>query len=192
MTNEEWLSKSLVSMINSESLPITQKVRFPQRYETTHIFTIGRPGCGKSQLFYRIIQKVMERKDKAIIYDFKGDQVAKFYNPETHILFNPFDKRCARWNIFNEIESPLDIRSIANSLIPITGNDPYWSNAARDVFAGILTACYQAGRKTNYEIYRCCSMSAQELCEFLIRYKGTQTATRHLAQDMACYLPHTL
>lgn len=185
MTDEEKLSKAIVSMVNSDSLPITQKVKLPQQYETTHFFTIGRPGCGKSQLFYRIIQKVMSRGDKAIIYDFKGDQVAKFYDPEKHILFNPFDKRCAQWNIFNEIESPLDIRSIANSLIPITGNDPYWSNAARDVFAGILTACYQAGRKTNDEVYRCCSMPAQDLSSFLARYPGTETATRHLAQDKA-------
>jgi type IV secretory pathway TraG/TraD family ATPase VirD4 len=185
MTDDEKLSKAIVSMVNSDSLPITQKVKLPQRYETTHFFTIGRPGCGKSQLFYRIIQKVMSRGDKAIIYDFKGDQVAKFYDPEKHVLFNPFDKRCAQWNVFNEIESPLDIRSIANSLIPITGNDPYWSNAARDVFAGILTACYQAGRKTNDEVYRCCSMPAQELSSFLARYPGTETATRHLAQDKA-------
>lgn len=185
MTDEEKLSKAIASIVNKESLPITQKVRLPQKYETTHFFTIGRPGCGKSQLFYRIIQKVMSRGDKAIIYDFKGDQVAKFYNPEKHVLFNPFDKRCAQWNIFNEIETPLDIRSIANSLIPITGNDPYWSNAARDVFAGILKACYQAGRKTNDEVYRCCSMPAQELSSFLARYSGTETATRHLAQDKA-------
>jgi type IV secretory pathway TraG/TraD family ATPase VirD4 len=185
MTDDEKLSKAIISMVNADSLPITQKVKLPQRYETTHFFTIGRPGCGKSQLFYRIIQKVMSRGDKAIIYDFKGDQVAKFYDPEKHVLFNPFDKRCAQWNVFNEIESPLDIRSIANSLIPITGNDPYWSNAARDVFAGILTACYQAGRKTNDEVYRCCSMPAQELSSFLARYPGTETATRHLAQDKA-------
>jgi type IV secretory pathway TraG/TraD family ATPase VirD4 len=185
MTDEEKLSKETASMVNADSLPITQKVKLPQRYETTHFFTIGRPGCGKSQLFYRIIKKVMSRGDKAIIYDFKGDQVAKFYDPEKHILFNPFDRRCAQWNIFNEIESPLDIRSIATSLISITGNDPYWSNAARDVFAGILTACYQAGRKTNDEVYRCCSMPAQELSSFLAKYPGTETATRHLAQDKA-------
>jgi len=185
VTDEERLSKALSSLVNNDSLPITPKIKLPQKYETTHFFTIGRPGCGKSQLFYRIIQKVMDRGDKAIIYDFKGDQVAKFFDPEKHILFNPFDKRCAAWNIFNEIESPLDIRSIANSLIPITGNDPYWSNAARDVFAGILTACYQAGRKSNDEVYRCSSMPAQDLAEFLSRYQGTETATRHLAQDKA-------
>jgi len=98
-----------------------------------------------------------------------------------------FDSRCANWNIFNEIESPLDIRSISNSLIPITGSDPYWSNTARDVFSGILTACYQAGRNTNDDIYKCCNLPAKDLSDFLARYKGTETATRHLAQDKAAF-----
>jgi type IV secretory pathway TraG/TraD family ATPase VirD4 len=185
VTDEERLSKALSSLVDNDSLSITPKIRLPRKYETTHFFTIGRPGCGKSQLFYRIIQKAIGRGDKAIIYDFKGDQVAKFFDPEKHVLFNPFDKRCAAWNIFNEIETPLDIRSIANSLIPITGNDPYWSSAARDVFAGILTACYMAGKRTNEELYRSCSMPVQELSEFLSRYPGTETATRHLAQEKA-------
>jgi type IV secretory pathway TraG/TraD family ATPase VirD4 len=185
VAEEKGLVKALSKCTDDGCLPIIADIKIPGHYETMHFFTIGRPGCGKSQLFYRIIQKVMERGDKAVIYDFKGDQVAKFFDSEEHILFNPFDSRCANWNIFNEIESPLDIRSISNSLIPITGSDPYWSNAARDVFSGILTACYQAGRGTNEEVYKCCNMPAKDLSDFLTRYKGAETATRHLAQDKA-------
>jgi type IV secretory pathway TraG/TraD family ATPase VirD4 len=185
VAEEKALVKALSKCTDEGCLPIIANIKIPVHYETTHFFTIGRPGCGKSQLFYRIIQKVMERGDKAVIYDFKGDQVAKFFDPKEHILFNPFDSRCANWNIFNEIESPLDVRSISNSLIPITGSDPYWSNAARDVFSGILTACYQAGRNSNDDVYKCCNMPAKDLSEFLARYKGTETATRHIAQDKA-------
>ncbi|MDD5343694.1 MAG: type IV secretion system DNA-binding domain-containing protein, partial [Smithella sp.] len=185
VSEETVLARALAKCTDDACLPVTAKIRIPAHYETTHFFTIGRPGCGKSQLFYRVIQKVIDRKDKAIIYDFKGDLVAKFYNPDRDILFNPFDKRCVNWNIFNEIESQLDIRSIANSLIPITGNDPYWSNAARDVFAGILTACFMAGRRSNEEVFQCCTMPAHDLAAFLSKYKGTETAIRHLAQDKA-------
>jgi len=185
VSEETALTKALLKCTDDRCLPITAKIKIPIHYETTHFFSIGRPGCGKSQLFYRVIQKVIERKDKAIIYDFKGDQVAKFFNPDKDLLFNPFDKRCVNWNIFNEIETQLDIRSIANSLIPITGNDPYWSNAARDVFAGILLACFLAGKKTNEEIYQCCNMPAHDLSDFLSKYKGTETATKHLTQDKA-------
>ena len=120
------LAGQLKNRTDDNSLPITSTLKIPGNIETTHFFICGRPGAGKSQLLYRVIQKVLERKDKVIFYDFKGDQVAKFFNQDKDLLFNPFDKRCVNWNIFNEIETQLDIRSIANSMISITGNDPYY------------------------------------------------------------------
>jgi len=89
VSEETDLVKALSKCTDDRCLPITAKIKIPVHYETTHFFSIGRPGCGKSQLFYRVIQKVIERKDKAIIYDFKGDQVAKFFNPDKDLLFNP-------------------------------------------------------------------------------------------------------
>jgi Type IV secretory pathway, VirD4 components len=179
----------LVGQLKNEtddnSLPITSTLKIPGNIETTHFFICGRPGAGKSQLLYRVIQKVLERNDKAIFYDFKGDFVSKFFDPEKHLLFNPFDKRSVQWNLFNDIESPLDIKSIAASLIPITGNDPYWSNAARDVFAGILIGLYHAGERTNTGIHQWCNLPAADLMEKLSRYPGTETATKHLAQEKA-------
>jgi len=183
--NQSKLSEQLKNQTNENSLSITSTLKIPTNIETTHFFICGRPGAGKSQLLYRVIQKVLERSDKAIFYDFKGDLVSKFYNPDKHLLFNPFDKRCVSWNLFNEIESPLDIKSIAASLIPVTGNDPYWSNAARDVFAGILTGLYHAGERTNIGIHRWCNLPTAELMEKLSKYPGTETATKHLAQEKA-------
>jgi type IV secretory pathway TraG/TraD family ATPase VirD4 len=179
------LAGQLKNQTDDTSLPITTTAKIPRNIETTHFFICGRPGAGKSQLLYRVIQKVLERKDKAIFYDFKGDLVSKFFEPDKHLLFNPFDKRSVQWNLFNDIESPLDIKSIAASLIPITGNDPYWSNAARDVFAGILTGLYHAGERTNTGIHRWCNLPAADLMEKLSRYPGTETATKHLAQEKA-------
>ena len=109
--------------------------------------------------------------------------VAKFFDKNKHILFNPFDQRCISWNIFNEIETPLDIRSIAASMIPITGNDPYWSTAARDVFAGILTGLYHAGENNNDAVYRWCNLPCETLLQTLSKYPGTETATKHLASE---------
>ena len=179
------LAGQLKNQIDDNSLPISSTLKIPRNIETTHFFICGRPGAGKSQLLYRVIQKVLERKDKAIFYDFKGDFVSKFFDPDKHLLFNPFDKRSVQWNLFNDIESPLDIKSIAASLIPITGNDPYWSNAARDVFAGILTGLYHAGERTNTGIHRWCNLPAADLMEKLSQYPGTEMATKHLAQEKA-------
>ena len=86
-------------------------------------------------------------------------------------------------SLINEIDSPLDIRSIASSMIPITGNDPYWSTAARDVFAGILTGLYHAGERNNEAVYKWCSLPCYTLLQKLSQYPGTETATKHLASD---------
>ncbi|HHT9169584.1 TPA: type IV conjugative transfer system coupling protein TraD, partial [Legionella pneumophila] len=49
---------------------------------------------------------------------------------------NPFDARCANWDLW--LEAPKDelLENMAESLIPMHGeNDPFWVNAARTVFA---------------------------------------------------------
>jgi type IV secretory pathway TraG/TraD family ATPase VirD4 len=181
--SSDQLSAQLKNNVSEECLPITSAVKIPKQIETTHFFICGRPGSGKSQLFYRIVPKVFDRGEKGIYYDFKGDMVAKFFDKNKHILFNPFDQRCISWNVFNEIETPLDIRSIAASMIPITGNDPYWSTAARDVFAGILTGLYHAGEKNNDAVYRWCNLPCETLHRTLSKYPGTETATKHLASE---------
>ena len=181
--SSDQLSAQLKNNVSGDCLPITPAIKIPKHIETTHFFICGRPGSGKSQLFYRIVQKVFDRGEKGIYYDFKGDMVTKFYSKDKHILFNPFDKRCISWNIFNEIETPLDIRSIAALMIPITGNDPYWSTAARDVFAGILTGLYHAGEKNNDAVYRWCNLPCETLHRTLSKYSGTETATKHLASE---------
>ena len=181
--SSDQLSAQLKNNVSDDCLPITPAIKIPKHIETTHFFICGRPGSGKSQLFYRIVQKVFDRGEKGIYYDFKGDMVSKFFDRNKHILFNPFDQRCIQWNIFNEIESPLDIRSIAASMIPITGNDPYWSTAARDVFAGILTGLYHAGERNNEAVYKWCSLPCYTLLQKLSQYPGTETATKHLASD---------
>jgi len=60
------LAGQLKNEIDDNSLPITSTLKIPRNIETTHFFICGRPGAGKSQLLYRVIQKVLERKDKAI------------------------------------------------------------------------------------------------------------------------------
>ncbi|HHT9169557.1 TPA: type IV conjugative transfer system coupling protein TraD, partial [Legionella pneumophila] len=52
------------------------------------------------------------------------------------VLLNPFDARCANWDLW--LEAPKDelLENMAESLIPMHGeNDPFWVNAARTVFA---------------------------------------------------------
>jgi len=37
-----------------------------------------------------VLERLKERGERGIVYDFKGDYVSRFYNPDTDILFNPW------------------------------------------------------------------------------------------------------
>ena len=63
-------------------------------------------------------------------------------------LFNPFDAegRTAKWNPCSYIRRDYklrekDIKNIAISLIPSKASDPYWENAARAFFTGLMLYC---------------------------------------------------
>lgn len=136
------------------NIVINPKISIPFDSENRHFLIIGKPGAGKTQLNCRAIAKVIERNDKAIIYDFKGDYVAKFFNPATDILFNPLDARSVKWCIFNEISSAIYIETLVYALIPPAKKaENFWENAARDVLYCMIFYCYQNGLTTNQDLH---------------------------------------
>lgn len=133
-------------------LPIGQ-VTMPVSAEVKHSLIIGRPGVGKTVCMSQILEKIIERGDRAIIHDFKGDYLQKFYRPDIDIIFNPLDARSHYWNFFDEIDSPVDVDAVGYALIPDAkgaGMDPFWNNAARDVFNGVVNNLI-LNKKTNYD-----------------------------------------
>jgi len=131
------------------------KIKMPVAAETEHCFIIGRPSTGKTNLCCQLIERIKERKDRAVVYDFKSDYLTKFYNPKEDLIFNPLDARSLGWNLFNEIETFMDVDAITSSLIPptISSTDPFWNDAARDVLAGIIHFLYKNNHKTNQWIW---------------------------------------
>ncbi|MBF0558678.1 MAG: type IV secretion system DNA-binding domain-containing protein [Nitrospirae bacterium] len=156
-------------------------VRLPVSAEPKHTFIVGRPGVGKTVFLSQVLERLKERGDRGIVYDFKGDYVSRFYNPDTDILFNPLDRRCFGWSIFNEITTAMDIDAIAHSLIPqaATG-DPFWNDAARDVFAGILHYLYQGGAKTNADIWKEITAPGEQITDRMNHTVGGQRGCRYI------------
>lgn len=119
-------------------------VKIPRSAEVKHFFIVGRPGVGKTVAMSQVIDRRKKRDSKGIIYDFKGDYTSRFYDPDRDILFNPLDARSKGWTLFNEVQNFMDIDAIAHSLIPPAyQSDPFWNDAGRDVFSGILHYLYQ-------------------------------------------------
>jgi len=156
-------------------------IKLPVKDEVRHAFIVGKPGSGKTVLLNGILTKLIERGDKGIVYDYKGDYVSKFYNREVDILFNPLDKRCLGWSVMNEITTAMDIDSIAHSLIPQAYQaDPFWNDAARDVFSGILHYLYHKGKKKNTDIWESVTAPGKEIAHMLSQIKGGERGLRYI------------
>jgi len=153
----------------------------PVDAETKHFLIVGRPGTGKTVCISQILERLKERKAKGIVYDFKGDYLSKFYDPETDIIFNPLDIRSMGWTVFNEVETFMDIDSIAYSLIPPAYQaDPFWNDAARDVFAGIMHYLYQQRRRTNRDIWEAVTAPGKDIAGWLKKTKGGERGYRYI------------
>lgn len=107
-----------------------------ENFEVQHVLLDGSTGTGKSQNLMYFLDYIRARGDKAIIYDKGCSFVGKTFRAESDILLNPFDERCAFWDIWQDAETASDFENIANALIPQEGeSDPFWVLAARTLFA---------------------------------------------------------
>ncbi len=123
--------------------------------ETRHILVTGTTGCGKTNLFDIIMPQIRNRKNKAIIIDIKGKYVAKYYNPATDFIFNPFDKRTIDWDIWSDCQMESHYDSFAQSIIPDKKNqyDDVWDKSSRIVLVEALKKLAREGKTNISELF---------------------------------------
>lgn len=161
-------------------IPLGQ-IKMPVSAEPKHVFVIGRPGVGKTVAISGVLARLREKNAKGVIYDFKGDYFSKFYDPRKDFLFNPLDTRNQGWNLFNEISNRTDVDSVATSLIPAaSASDPFWNDAARDVFCGILHYLHQNNAKTNADIWNAVTAPKEKIAGWLSKTKGGERGYRYI------------
>jgi type IV conjugative transfer system coupling protein TraD len=107
-----------------------------QYFEVQHLLIDGTTGTGKSVMIRKLLRWIRERGDKAIVYDKGCVFTSKFYNSETDVILNPFDRRCANWDIWCDANDAPDFENMAAALIPQHGEgDPFWVDSARTIFS---------------------------------------------------------
>ena len=118
-----------------------------------HMLLLGGIGTGKTNAFNQIIRQLrqtMTRDDIMIIFDTKGDFYKEFYRSGDIVISNDSTATGSYgpdyWNIFNEIEldehMEENIVEISKSLFHQKlekTNQPFFPNAAKDLFSAILT-----------------------------------------------------
>ena len=117
--------------------------------EVQHFLIHGTIGTGKSQLMMKFLERIRQRGDRVIIYD-KGASFTSHFFDETHdVILNPFDERCANWDMWGDAPRDSDFTNMAESLIPLHGQtDPFWVDAARTVFASTAIKLKKEGLGT--------------------------------------------
>lgn len=118
-----------------------------------HILLLGGSGCGKTNAFcYTVdeLRKRMTKDDIVIIFDTKGEFFDWFSKEGDYVIGNSvrFRTLSHTWNIFDEILADgdddinvsMNARELASALFHDRGSStqPFFCNAAKDIFRGIL------------------------------------------------------
>jgi len=165
--------KGKVSPLQLSGIPL------PLGAETQHLWINGTTGTGKTVAFSELMQQVRQQKQRAIVYDIMGTFVERFYRPGKDIILNPFDSRMPAWNIWVECEESNDYDKIAASQIPVmpgaASHDPFWTKAARSLYACTARRLKEKGMANNHTLMR--TLLTEDLGHLRELLKGTESGS---------------
>ncbi len=129
----------------NQGIRIHPKIQTTEALEASHMLIVGGSGAGKTTILWPMINQIIERGDKAIIFSFKGDFEQKIGTGERigkqFALLAPWDTRSALWALGRDIRTRLDAEAFSNTLIPDPdkADNPMWTNGSRSLLVGIIS-----------------------------------------------------
>lgn len=133
--NQAELECKIERRTSGDGILLHPKLRMSLDRETRHILVMGSTGSGKTQAIWHLINQAIERGDRAIIYDNKGEFTTGI---QKCTLFAPWDERSFAWDVGRDCVDKQDARELAARLIPSNDKDPMWSNASRAILTGMI------------------------------------------------------
>jgi len=144
--------------------------------EVQHFLIHGTIGTGKSQLMMKFLDILRARGDRVIIYDKGCSFTARYFDETRDVLLNPYDSRCAFWDLWHEARNDSDLENLAESLIPIEGeSQPFFVHAARTVFAASASRMREDADCSHEKLLK--FLITDELKDMESYLKGTAAAT---------------
>lgn len=185
--------------LNEQNAPVYVPV--DEEILSRHVLLLGGIGTGKTNTFMQMLsqlRKTITEQDVMIIFDTKGDFHRTFFQGGDVVISND-DLSCGSfgkdsWNIFHEISlgehMEEDILEISGSLFKEAiekTNQPFFPNAAKDIFAAILThfcrnrksmPCHNQGLKEFFS-----HTSAEELKQILQSYPEFRYMNSYISNE---------
>lgn len=136
------------------------KIPLPDNIFNRHVLFLGGIGTGKTNAIFQLLKQLrhsMTDKDVMLIFDTKGDYYNEFYRQGDIVISNDEKAtgpgRVDCWNIFREFGLDESIEENANEISrtlfyekSLRSNQPFFPNAARDLFTSILLHHYRSGK----------------------------------------------
>ena len=115
------------------------EIRIPETLEVRSFSLVGSPGSGKTTVLNGMVDQAIQRGDRSLIFDFKGDFTERIPDGKKMIL-SPWDARAVRWALGSDVSTEVQARLLAECLIPINPRDtqPMWGNASRAILRAEL------------------------------------------------------
>lgn len=166
-----------------------------------HLLFLGGIGSGKTNAIYQIIaqlRRTMTANDVMVVFDTKGDFYKEFYRKGDIVISNDNKATGSNgvnyWNIFNELgqdaSTEANIIEIARTLFfekIQRSTQPFFPNAAKDLFSGILYHFARSGNQQEMNNARLRSFLDQspsaEIRNMLQSHEDLKAMVSYIADD---------
>lgn len=175
-------------------------LRLPKTHWTRHGLIYGSVGSGKTVVLSQVVDQVMRRNLRALIYDVKGDYTQMFAHfPHVRVLC-PWDDRSVRWDIAADVDTADRARAFANGLVPKGGDkDGPWNAGTADIITGVLISLqHELGTQWGWpELARRLMLGQPELFALLEKHhpnaarlisNPTSASTSSMLMNLSAYI----
>lgn len=133
-----------------------------------HVMVLGGSGSGKTKSM--AIPSLINWTGSAICIDPKGElaQTTSHVRPGKSYIFDPTKEDCDQYNPVSACNTIEGAQELAQVLLPASGGDQFWNQAARGILAGALIEGYHRNQTLQEVCERVCKTDGEQLRNELV------------------------
>jgi hypothetical protein len=125
-------------------------IELAMRTELAHLYIEGLTNGGKTVLIESIVDQLLARGDRIVLFDPKGDLVARYFTPATGVMLGAWDARATIWDARADLGQTAMVDEFAASVLGVheaTGDAKEWRQAAAALLAGVIRSYMVSGKQ---------------------------------------------